>query len=1060
MATKRNVSDRLASVYQEAYDDLNEAQRQAVDQLDGPIMVLAGPGTGKTQILALRIGHILSKTDTSPGNILCLTYTDAGAIAMRKRLLKYIGPAAYKVQVHTFHSFCNQVIQDNQESFSAYAILQHISDLEKAQMLRSAIDSFPYEHPLRKLKGQLYYEARRMESLFSLMKRESWTPAYLVDHIAAEYQRIEQDPANFYKTTRKTYKAGDPKRDYYKKKDRMDLLKAAVHAFEPFQIRMKEAGRYDFDDMIHWVLEAFQTDDGLLASYQERFLYVLVDEYQDTNGSQNKIIELLVDYWERPNLFVVGDDDQAIFRFQGANMTNLVDLHRKYQPTTVVLTHNYRSSQPILDSAGHLVNFNAQRITHEFPGVQKRLVSRLAHAPKNQSPQVYEYLNVAQEESALFTKLKLLQAQQVPLSQIAVIYRKHAQAYNLIKALAQINVPIDVKQKVNILYEPVIRNLEHILTYLHKESVTPGTAESILFELMHYRFFDLPPVEVAKLSMHCWRNPRDRRSLRQAIKDVDLLESLELQHIPAFLAFSATLDYWVSQIPHVTLQVLFERILKRGNVLREVMKSDRRTYQMQTIATFFNYLKEETHRDPGMQLGAFLQTLAEMREMELPLYMHNLMRSRDGINFMTAHGAKGLEFEYVFMIGCNKRHWESLYGRRDAYTLPSSIIDPTKETDVEDERRLFYVAMTRAKHSLQISYAAENLNGMPEEPSQFIAELLSQGAAGAVEKKVPERETVDFYENLLTPTDRKLPLIDHDLIDRALEKFQMSPTALNKYLACPRTFYFENILKVPLANSPYLGFGNAVHYALQRTLEDHLHGLPLTEERLMQHYESQMLFFRAHFSTKEFENYLKHGERILPAYVAHHRDRWLSAKRLLVEKNISHVTHRGIPIKGRIDLILEDSSGRYTVIDFKTGNMDNPQLRNQKLRAQTSFDRPGGDYWRQVVFYKILLDAQADDPVIMDVGQMSFVEPDKHGQFYDKDFLVDLGQYELVSDQIVSVHQRLHDHDFDVDCGRRDCDWCNFVKNDFVLPEDTFAEAEEPTPREFVSDMGQYELDF
>ncbi len=1050
----------LQKNYEQAYKSLNPSQKKAVDLIEGPVLVVAGPGTGKTQILALRIGHILRTTDTRPNHILCLTYTDAGAIAMRKRLLHFIGPEAYRVQVHTFHSFCNHIIQENQELFSDYETLHHITDLEKTQLFKKLIDRFPYEHPLRRLKGQLYYEAKRMNDLFSLMKRESWTPDHLLNHIEGEYKIIEEDPDNFYKVTRRNFKAGDPKKKFYDKKNNLQILEAAAKAFDPFQEMMREAGRYDFDDMIHWVLTAFQSDEALLASYQERFLYVLVDEYQDTNGSQNQIIELLVDYWENPNLFVVGDDDQAIFRFQGANISNLHQLYEKYTPQVVVLTENYRSTEPILDGAMNLIENNSSRITDQIPGVEKKLT------PKTKSkvsipPQILEYLNTSQEETGIFEAIKDLKTRGIPLQEIAVIYRKHQQATNLIKALSQEGIPIDVKQRTNVLDEPLIKNLENILLYLHKEFTTPGTADTLLFELLHYKFFDLAPLDVAKVSMYCWEDYRSPKSLRKTIKDYELLATFHLENIDTFVRFNETLESWLSQIPHVTLQVLLERILKKGMVFREIMSDDRRTYFMQVLATFFNYLKEESDRHPELTLADFLATLSDMREMDLRLEMQNIMRSKNGVNFMTAHSAKGLEFGHVFILGCNKKHWDRLFGRRDRYKLPSTIIDPTRETDLEDERRLFYVAMTRAKEFLALSYSAENMNSMPDEPSQFLAELAASPEIKPVEKKIETSEAVAYYRNLLEPLEQKLPLIDHALIDKVLERFQLTPTALNKYLTCPRTFYFENILCVPLAHSPYLGFGNAVHNALQKLIDQYNKGLPMTDDRLIRLFKDWMSQYQAHFTPKQYENYLKHGSHILPLYLARMSPQWLEATVLTAEKSISNVTHRDVPVKGRIDLIAKDARGHSKVIDFKTGNVDNTARRRQKLQVPETFDALGGDYWRQMVFYRILIDAANDPSTAMDVGEMSFVEPDKLGNFYSEEFFIDLGQYQIVSEQIVDVWMRLQAHDFDQDCNRKDCHWCNFVKNEFVLPEDTLDEWAEPEEEEnTVAVLGQMEFDF
>src|SRR6202008_2397239 len=174
--------ERLEKKFLQEYERLNEPQRIAVDQIEGPVMVIAGPGTGKTQILAARIGKILLDTDTDPSNILCLTYTDAGVIAMRRRLLEFIGPDAYKVGIYTFHAFCNDVIQENLSLFEKTS-LDPISELEKIQLFKELIDSFPKNHPLKRYRGDVYFEVNNLQTLFSTMKKEGWAPAFISDKI-------------------------------------------------------------------------------------------------------------------------------------------------------------------------------------------------------------------------------------------------------------------------------------------------------------------------------------------------------------------------------------------------------------------------------------------------------------------------------------------------------------------------------------------------------------------------------------------------------------------------------------------------------------------------------------------------------------------------------------------------------------------------------------------------------------------------------------------------------------------------------------------------------------
>src|SRR5882724_2122017 len=290
--------------FKEEYEKLNEKQRLAVDTIEGPVMVIAGPGTGKTQILASRIGKILLETDSLPQNILCLTYTDAGVIAMRRRLLSFIGPDAYKVNIHTFHAFCNEIIQENLSRFEKTA-LDPISDLERIQLFKQLIDAFPKNHPLKRYRGDVYFEIRNLQSLFSNMKREGWSPDFLTKRIDEYVALLPTRDEYVYKRAYKQFKAGDLKKEKLEEeKERMEKLRAAVNEFDKFQQLMRARNRYDFDDMINWVIRAFEEDKNLLARYQEQFLYILVDEYQDTSGTQNRIVELLISFWEKPNVFV------------------------------------------------------------------------------------------------------------------------------------------------------------------------------------------------------------------------------------------------------------------------------------------------------------------------------------------------------------------------------------------------------------------------------------------------------------------------------------------------------------------------------------------------------------------------------------------------------------------------------------------------------------------------------------------------------------------------------------------------------------------------------------
>src|ERR1700722_7716495 len=266
MSTNREKANQK---FNEEYEKLNERQKLVVDTIEGPVIVNAGPGTGKTQILATRIGNILSQTDTNPNIVLCLTYTDNGAIEMRTRLLKIVGTAAYNVRIHTFHSFCNEVIQDNLSYFGKLD-LEPISDLEEIDLFNKLIDSIEKDNPLKRFRGDVYYETPRLKSLFSLMKKEAWNTSYLDERINAYLESLPIKEGFFYKRKYKQFNVGDPKsNDIAAETEKMELLRAAVHLYPRYNKMMTDISRYTFDDMILWVLNAFEINKNLLLDYQE-----------------------------------------------------------------------------------------------------------------------------------------------------------------------------------------------------------------------------------------------------------------------------------------------------------------------------------------------------------------------------------------------------------------------------------------------------------------------------------------------------------------------------------------------------------------------------------------------------------------------------------------------------------------------------------------------------------------------------------------------------------------------------------------------------------------------
>ena len=1029
--------ERLEKKFREEFERLNEKQQLAVNTIEGPIMVIAGPGTGKTQILASRIGKILLETDALPENILCLTYTDAGVVAMRKRLQQFIGPEAYKVNIYTFHAFCNDVIQENLSLFEKTA-LDPVSELEKIEFFKQLIDSFPKNHPLKRYRGDVYFEVHNLQILFSSMKREGWTPAFVSRKIDEYLNDLPNREEFIYKRKQKEFKAGDLKQDKIDdEKERMEKLRAAVNEFDPFQKLMRKRNRYDFDDMINWVIKAFEENKNLLANYQEKYQYILVDEYQDTSGTQNRLVELLISYWDRPNVFVVGDDDQSIYRFQGANVENMLQFADSYKDAllTVVLTNNYRSTQPILDISRTLINRNEERLVKQIDGLSKELVSsnhlirQMIHKPfiKEFESQRQEMIGIAKQVQQLFL-------QNVSPGRIGIIYKENKYGEELTQYFKLLNIPVYSKRHMNILELPLARKIVLLLKYLASEHDKEYGGDEMLFEILHFDWFGIPPIEIAKLSIEAAGKGTvdDKYSIRRLLNEKahEPQKDLFSQGIHTGLKnASIIIEQLIADVPNITLQHLFENIIRKARVLTHIMQSTDKHWQLQVLAGLFDFVREETQRKPQLRLQELVTLISLMEAEDIGLPLVQVSGSDKGVNLMTVHGSKGLEFEYVFLAGCNAAFWEKKRKPGGGYKMPDNLFasgGSRTHRDEEELRRLFYVALTRAEQHLYISFSRFRNDGKELEPSMFIAEIQDQHEL-PVEKVIIDNEVISEFSALhFGDADApEIEKIEEEFIGRILDKFVMNVTALNNYLKCPLEFYFKNLIRIPSPKNEATEFGSAVHHALERLfkkMQDGGQNKFGSKEEFIADFDWYMQRHRESFTKEQFDRRKEYGHEVLDKYF----DNYIHTfnKIVAIERNIRHVVVKEVPLKGKLDK-LEFDGKSVNVVDYKTGD---PDKAIPKLSGPSEKDPKGGDYWRQAVFYKILVDnyEQKDWKVVS--TEFDFIEPDKKKNYQKKKVVISHADITTVTEQISDTWQKIQNREFYTGCGKEDCHWCNFVK--------------------------------
>lgn len=1002
----------LPAEYHEAFfreiEKLNPEQRKAVDQTEGPVLVVAGPGTGKTHILSARVGRILLDTDTSAQSILCLTYTDAGVQAMRQRLLSLIGPEAHNIHIFTYHSFCNRVIQDNLDLFGM-GELESLADLEQVEIIRQLLDELPAGHPLK--NGYIY--ERHLANLFQTMKSEGWTPDFLSQRIDEYLASLPSREKFIYQRNSGPNKKGDLKTvDIEQETLIMERLRSAGYCLDHYQQLLADRRRYDYDDMILWVLEGFRKFPFLLRSYQERYLYFLVDEYQDTNGAQNKLLRQLISYWEdSPNIFIVGDDDQSIYEFQGARLKNLREFVEDYrdQLQWVVLRENYRSSQPILDAAHGLIQANTNRIGRHIQelDLEKILVARHADAPHWKNPPLLlEYPNRLHEETALADELERLGREGFPMEEVAVIYARHKQAARLMNLLDRRNIPYQARRKVNILDLLPVRQFRQALEYLETETRAPFSGEALLFPLLHAPFWGIPSMDLAQVSLKIAHLQAEEEGLvkwRTHLANPVFYEGLALAAPEKIQQAIRLLERWLEAASALPPVRLLERLFSEGDFLQVAWKDADPVWQVQVWFSLMQFVQAETLRKPRLDLTTLLQTWRSMDDNNLAIELQQSIVSRKGVQLITAHSAKGLEFRRVYLLDCTEEYWAP-GGRQgnNRFKLPDTLVFSGEEDPLEARRRLFYVAITRAKEQLVCSYALANDANKPLTRTRFLNELGQTHA----EQREASPASVLTTQKLLLLEQRapRLDRLDSALAASLLEGFRLSASAMAQFEKCRLGFFFEYVLRMPRQPHEASLYGDAAHQALKRLYENRNGKTYLLDE-----FRREMQKRQGLFSPTGFNQYLEKGLHHLDLFYEKDARHWRHSGQ--AELGIYHAEIAGAPVKGKIDRVDDLDQGQVEIIDYKTGKSQQDS------------------YIRQMQFYQLLLEAHRPGAYRVVGGRLVFLDP----SVSDKTVSLSDADRETLRQRIREVYDRIQEQDFYEGCGK--CDWCRFARENLPLAD-------------------------
>lgn len=976
---------------------LNEQQMQAVETIDGPVMVVAGPGTGKTQVLAARIARILEKTDTAPHAILALTFTEAAAKNLRERVVRLVGHEGYYVHIATFHSFCSRVIVENPEYFSTSAKNSSVSQLEQHLIIESILLSGNFV-AIKPLNSPLHYLKECLHQI-SVLKRENITPARF-----AEIVRVQVEE---FKSEEETYS----KSEKVKRLKNIDKLSELLRVYELYEEALRDRGVYDYDDMIRSVVEAFLNHDSLLRDYQEQFLYFMIDEYQDTNNAQNKIIELLAAWWtEDANVFVVGDPHQSIYRFQGASLENMLSFVTQYPNATIItLEQGYRCPQEIYDAAHTLISHNSIEKNHNnariLAAVSKKIVSVQTKSHQKKI-ELYRAPTAHHQVLYIAAEIKRLLNNSVNPNDIAVIYRNRADVIELEEILQKRSLPYTVIGSKNILDDEYIRQLIVVMQVIVE--LRDGTETMHLFQTLCFEWIPVSSsiaVQLARVAATLNISLKDvfnesYESLKEKIGTLYFTEKefTDAKKFVDALMYLSSLD----QRKHI-VQWLEEFLEKSGYADWAIKKLDQPKIVTHLIA-FTNLIKQFAKHNHELKVDELINLFTTMKEHGVHLDADALEYQTERVTLSTAHSAKGLEWKYVFIFDVLDGKWGNKR-KNELLPLPSGIVtysDLSKKEKNEDERRLFYVAITRASEKVTIVYPESSIiigRVRSHTHSMFLLEL--QHHIASIDEGVRDQFHKDAeklaVQAILPKPSGSFASVKTNFFENLINNFSLSVTSLNKYLRSPRDFIIEDLLRMPRAKVDAMVFGTAIHASLDAYNKTYIATKkPPSVEHILGVFTAALE--KELLTSSDFLRRKKQGLDVLSSYLQNRQSDQLP---LFSEKHFGS-THEpvllgDIRLTGRIDRIdlVSEKEKQVRVVDYKTGAarsvnyIEGATTSSPLSERELQLPEPiRGRMKRQLLFYKLLAKLDVRFPYTVTMGAFDFVEPTSSGKHVQREFIL------------------------------------------------------------------------
>ena len=962
----------------------NTKQQECIDNIDGKYLVLAGPGTGKTFTIIQRIKAMLERGIVG-SKILCLTFTDAAANEMKVRLEKELNTLSVDVNIFTYHGFCCNVIDENIEEFEFSQSYRIMSDSVSRAFIKECIDEINPKY-FRTEKNDPYFYIDTIKRRIDEIKKNrlskgdyfkniefnpDWQPE--LDSLIAELEAKLKKGETRVKTLTGNIETQQKK---------IDQAKELWEFYELYQAKMEKNHYIDYNDMINSVLTKFDSNPAFLEKIANEYEYILVDEYQDTNKSQNEIVFNLTKNLKSENVFVVGDDDQIIYTFQGAKLDTVEKFLEEFPDTKVIcLENNMRSTQQILDVARAVAKQDFRRLENnprfKSYGISKTLVAKNEKLQDVKTAvRCYKYADKMQEYTEIIDEIEaLVESPNCPkdddgnkkLSEIAILTRSNAELDEFAEMLKARNIPFELKEGKNIFKISAV----NIMYFYMQMLVNPELNSFRVFQLLLAQPFGINSKDYVKL----YEGISKYKTFIEAIREIPKEEFIEPEKIEKFIK---TYDYLLD---YKTKENIKNTVLEMGaktGIFNHYINTD--LNKTENIAGLKRLIDEaEAYSDiyKTSFLEAFVEYLQILNDDEIELLTEKAPVSLNAIQLCTYFASKGREFEYVYMPTLNADKWEAFRGSmKPEIPLASTEYKTKEELDelkVSDRIKVMYVGMTRAKHTLRLSYL-QTQNGKPKKPSEFIANIQEMFEKEAEPFVYTEQSFWYQAAKALTKRDYDYKKDFCVLVDSRIENKSFSPTSINTYLSCPRQYLYKYILGFDGkgGNPDNMSFGSAVHaaseFAIKYALEK---GEYPSKDLYIQSFKNKLSELPVSSYEQRF-NLEGRGEKALDSFyqfLTNTPISWLHE----VESKINFDLD-GVKFYGVIDRIDKNEDGTCNIYDYKTGN-----AKNGKVICP---DGDHEDYYNQMGLYKFFFELATGNKV----KQTTFIFPEEYAKNYTLEY--------------------------------------------------------------------------